>query len=114
MIISCCFLAKADSIQLCEPYGVRLALGQVFKNPESSELLTVRFNTKAECKESYLTYNFTASQIFKENCSSTLLHFSTYKSYVHICIFSQIHIGVRTDYMVYGKGLLSPAIPFER
>jgi hypothetical protein len=39
----------------CTPFGVRLALGRNYFNPEDKEMLSVRFNTRLDCQKSYVT-----------------------------------------------------------
>ena len=93
IIICILIFGQALTEEPCEPYGVRLALGNHYADSSSSQRLTIRFNTLELCSRSFIEIYPSTSEDLRVLCSSTLLTFDTYASYIHECSISHLLSG---------------------
>ena len=79
-----------------------MSLGYSYVNASSTEQMTFQFNTLSPCNRSYIQLNSAAGPNLTVLCSSNLLAFGTYFSYVQECSVSRLKEGEDFTYSAFG------------
>ena len=98
----------------CQPFGLRIALGQTIYNTNSPEILSIWFNTPETCSKSFINLEKSSTEIQKVYCDTWETGMSKYKTFIHRCSITSLEKGSEFTYMAYGwTGTSSdPGVPF--